>query len=534
MLYLRTAKSFANTQFGAITKEDEMGMRIILILAMLLLQPVAMAQELFQLHNDGWIWRYTNVACNGNSCPGWERLDNNSNTKTIATSGEQLVQLHKDGNIWRFTGAPCNGNSCPGWQRLDNNPKTVAIAASGTHIYQLHNDGWIWRYTNVPCNGNSCPGWQRLDNNAKTKAIVAAGDKLYQLHKDGWIWRFTGTPCNGNSCPGWQRLDNNAKTVALAASNTNLYQLHKDGWIWRYTGTACNGNSCPGWQRLDNNPKTVALAATDTQLYQLHKDGWIWRHTGTPCKGNSCPGWQRLDNNPKTKAISAAGTNLYQLHNDGWIWRYTGTACTGNSCPGWQRLDNNSKTTLLASSSGGLQTTVCTPPALENLAVTLRPQQTNMWCWAASGQMTMEYLGRSVSQCVQANNRFGRSDCCTSPTPNACVEGGWPEYDKYNFSFTRTSNTALSWNQVRQELADSPQCGRRAFAFSWHWPGGGGHMMVAIGYKTEDNVNYVEVNDPWSPDVGDHRFMTYDFYVTAAGDHTHWDDFHNLVNRGGL
>jgi hypothetical protein len=31
-------------------------------------------------------------------------------------------------SIWRFTGTPYSGNSCPGWQRLDNNPKTEAIA----------------------------------------------------------------------------------------------------------------------------------------------------------------------------------------------------------------------------------------------------------------------------------------------------------------------------------------------------------------------------------------------------------------------
>jgi peptidyl-Lys metalloendopeptidase len=138
---------------------------------------------------------------------------------TPTVSGVDLCQLHSDGWIWRFTGTPCSGNSCPGWQRLDNNPKTIAIAAAGNNLYQLHNDGWIWRFTGTPCSGNSCPGWQRLDNNPKTKAIAAAGSNLYQLHKDGWIWRFTGTPCSGNSCPGWQRLDNNPKTKAIAAGD---------------------------------------------------------------------------------------------------------------------------------------------------------------------------------------------------------------------------------------------------------------------------------------------------------------------------
>jgi Papain-like cysteine protease AvrRpt2 len=176
-------------------------------------------------------------------------------------------------------------------------------------------------------------------------------------------------------------------------------------------------------------------------------------------------------------------------------------------------------------------TSVCTPAAQSHLAVTLRPQQTDMWCWAGSGQMVMEFLGVSVPQCTQANNEFGRADCCNSPTPGACVEGGWPEFDKYGFTFKRTSDAALTWDQVRAQTSDAAVCSRRPFAFSWHWPGGGGHMMVAIGYQTVGNVNYVEINDPWAPNVGDHRFITYDFYVASAGDHTHWDDFYDVARK---
>jgi hypothetical protein len=90
---------------------------------------------------------------------------------------------------------------------------------------------------------------------------------------------------------------------------------------------------------------------------------------------------------------------------------------------------------------------------------------------------------------------------------------------------------ALTWNQLKAELADSAGCSRRPVAFSWHWPGGGGHMMVAIGYQTVGGVNYVEINDPWAPNVGDHRFITYDFYVASSGDHTHWDDFYQITRK---
>src|SRR5215208_2563397 len=75
----------------------------------------------------------------------------------------------------------------------------------------------------------------------------------------------------------------------------------------------------------------------------------------------------------------------------------------------------------------------CRPEVMATQAVTLRPQETSMWCWAASGEMAMDFLGTDVSQCDQANKRFGR--------------------------------------------------------------GGGGHMMIVRGYVMIDGVNYVYIND---------------------------------------
>jgi hypothetical protein len=180
----------------------------------------------------------------------------------ISSGGNNLYQLHRSGLIWKYTGTPCAGDSCPGWQLLDNNSATVAIAADGNNLYQLHRSGLIWKYTGTPCAGDSCPGWQLLDNNSATVAIAVGGNNLYQLHRSGLIWKYTGTPCAGNSCPGWQLLDNNSATVAIAADgNGHLYQLHGSGLIWKYTGTPCTGNSCPGWQMLDNNFATATISS---------------------------------------------------------------------------------------------------------------------------------------------------------------------------------------------------------------------------------------------------------------------------------
>lgn len=168
----------------------------------------------------------------------------------------------------------------------------------------------------------------------------------------------------------------------------------------------------------------------------------------------------------------------------------------------------------------------CKPAVIGSQAVTLRPQETSMWCWAASGEMIMDFLGHDVSQCDQANKRFGHTDCCNSPVPSACINGGWPEFDKYNFEFKTTSDAPLSWDQVKDQI----YCKKKPFAFSWHWSGGGGHMMVVIGYVTIDGTDYVTINDPWPPNMGDQSVKTYAAYVSGSG-YTHWNDYYDITYK---
>ena len=75
----------------------------------------AVSPWLYQLHNDGEIWWYTGLPCSGDICPGWQRLDNNPKTVAIVAAGVDrdsidfelaLYQLHNDGEIWRYTGPP--------------------------------------------------------------------------------------------------------------------------------------------------------------------------------------------------------------------------------------------------------------------------------------------------------------------------------------------------------------------------------------------------------------------------------------------
>jgi len=177
------------------------------------------------------------------------------------------------------------------------------------------------------------------------------------------------------------------------------------------------------------------------------------------------------------------------------------------------------------------------------LPVALQWQETPEWCWAASGQMLMNSLGpRNVPQCYEANQEFGRSDCCECPTPPACVSPGWPQFSTWNYNSNSTNwGTALSWNAAMAEINSG-----RPFLFSWAWNGGGGHALAANGYLNIKflglSLNWIYVDNPWPPQGrcgpggnasgpfgGDMEIDTYADFVGGPGfDHTHGADIYNI------
>lgn len=171
----------------------------------------------------------------------------------------------------------------------------------------------------------------------------------------------------------------------------------------------------------------------------------------------------------------------------------------------------------------------CNPAPEEYLPVTLRLQETSEWCWAASGEMIMEYLGATIEQCDEANKRFKSSDCCNSPVPSECVKGGWPPFRKYDFDFSKTKKKALSWNQIKSQIS----CKKKPFAFTWKYHGKGGHMMVATGYDTIDGINVVYGYDPlgFDPLLGANKaYIPYETYVSGSY-YTHWNDYYDITKK---
>lgn len=304
------------------------------------------------------------------------------------------------------------------------------------------------------------------------------------------------------------------------------------GVFLRMDGSGVTSNTAPGggtvncqygagdWETLEVTTQpdgTVTIGSTVFPNVFLRLDG-VGVTTQTSNGGGkvNCQygagDWERFRLVPQPDGSTAIASNVFNnVH-----LRMDGRGVTSNTAPGGGLVNAQFGVSLWE------KFIISNPPRIV-LNVQLIGQQTDMWCWAASGQMIMSYLGNNVSQCAQANARFGRSDCCNSPTPGGCVQGGWPEFSRWGFNSQTTAwGVALTFAQLTDQFSQN-----RPVAFSWGWAGGGGHMMVAAGVDT--TANFVLVDDPWPPNTGDRRWISYAAYVSQAGVYSHWVDYYNIA-----
>lgn len=158
--------------------------------------------------------------------------------------------------------------------------------------------------------------------------------------------------------------------------------------------------------------------------------------------------------------------------------------------------------------------------------VTLRPQETNNWCWAGTTEMITSFLGHGRSQCDLANERFSRTDCCTGTCPKnaACNTPGWTMFTESGFK-TDVSGTPLAWDTLKSQI----YCAKKPMSYAYGPKTGGvGHVVVVSGYAEIGGVAYVALTDPWAPCTGANRFIPYAEY---AGSTTvdHWETNYNIT-----
>ncbi|MGB3547007.1 MAG: papain-like cysteine protease family protein [Saprospiraceae bacterium] len=175
----------------------------------------------------------------------------------------------------------------------------------------------------------------------------------------------------------------------------------------------------------------------------------------------------------------------------------------------------------------------CEPELVGNVSNTLRDQETNNWCWAATTQMLAQHFDQTVKQCDLANERFSETACCSDeeegnscPKNNDCNRPGWLMLDFAGLTFSETT-TAMSWEDLRKQV----HCRKKPMGYAYGTSGVVGHVLVVKGYLTLSGTNYVVLNDPWSPCRGEERIITYAEYRDPDGASTHWRTWFDLAKK---
>ncbi|KMQ59282.1 hypothetical protein ACM46_19305 [Chryseobacterium angstadtii] len=462
----------------------------------------------YQLDMDGKVLKTNNLPGRGH---GEIRLDITDDYLVVGTTGYVVLISLSD-----FDNTNANINtSLPG---CDTNIVSVfagngyIFAGSDGYVYQLSLSGELLATNTLPGRGNH---EVRLTT---TDTYLVAG--IYGYITLVLITDFDNTDRNIDiSLPG-----SGYATVSVLSDNNYIY-AGSNGYVYQFelNGNLIASNNLPG---MDH--KEVRLALNSTYLI-AGTNGYVVLVTlnsfgDTTLNLNiSLPG---CDFN--IVSVKSEGDVIFAASN-GYAYQLSGNS--GNimvvyGLPGLSnheiRIDSENYQLYLGT-YGYLAATEQTVV----LDVDIIGQETNSWCWAASGQMIMKYLGTNISQCEQANYRFGLNNCCITPTPSNCVRGGSPDFNHWGFNYDLTNpGDALYFDELQNQFDSN-----MPVAFSWRWNGGGGHVQVAIGYSSLSEM--VAVNDPWPPQKGTFKWLSYSAYVQGST-YRHGEDFYNIYKNTNL
>jgi hypothetical protein len=182
------------------------------------------------------------------------------------------------------------------------------------------------------------------------------------------------------------------------------------------------------------------------------------------------------------------------------------------------------------------------------------------WCWAASGQMVMEWLGEEpgrACQCRQAEQVLGATGCCAASeacvpaagVPATCDEPRWPAFvespERYRFQYRTTCDDLperqndeacgarpLGWRELTVEI-----CAGRPVLAAFRRPGAAlGHLVVVKGFSTHPSPRVLLV-DPkrlcppgrnCEGELDEGFWMPYDEYAAGVDGWVHWVDFYGI------
>lgn len=151
--------------------------------------------------------------------------------------------------------------------------------------------------------------------------------------------------------------------------------------------------------------------------------------------------------------------------------------------------------------------------ATESLGITMQAQEKTNWCWAASANTILDFLGHDYTQNEVCNAAFGRTQGTTCPNNQANLGNvqtalRWAEVEDGSYI-----SNYLKASVIKTEIDNDRPIETRIL-----WSSGGGHMHVVAGYETASNgtVDKVYWGDPWKSNQR-YNWGTYTYYVGGSG-----------------
>ena len=140
-----------------------------------------------------------------------------------------------------------------------------------------------------------------------------------------------------------------------------------------------------------------------------------------------------------------------------------------------------------------------------DLGVTFFPQEGPNWCWAACAVMGAHFFRTSDrTQRVIAATSLGDCDRAAKATE---ISRCWTEQGLHSTLVPRE----MTFGDVKFEIDSG-----RPVGVGWLWSGGGGHVVMAVGYEEDDAGNkWIFVHDPLH--LSGSQRMAFSTLVTATG-----------------
>ncbi len=369
---------------------------------------------------------------------------------------------------------------------------------------QIVSGGWV--QTQIPVSQCSTP-IANFNGTLVCSAGVAPTGSYLRSCSVAWI----GTDAD-TGAPALSALCKTTTGASLPAKLLNYNQCSGD--IANFDGIlGCNINGTPPTGSYTQTCRFVWLDGNRLHAECKNRSGtWV---QSTLDDANLCPAGSvaNLDGTLACNYGSPVSGSYAQSCRDVWVVNNTLHAECETIAGNWlaTSLGGINQCSGGASNINGILQCASTsgpnyPASSQVAGAMLYDQEQSNWCWAATGQMIMQYFGTDVHQCDEVKTEKGLENCCGYPrfslpsladdqmNCQGCDCGGSPPYSQYGHDGTYSS-TPLSWQQLEEQIAVK----NKPLSFAWNWCGGGAHVLVAFGYTTIGG-NQVWVMDPLNPD----------------------------------